>query len=175
MKLAGSYRLNVKKEIVWQALNNPDILKKCIPGCESFEKESDTLFYDIVILDLESENLYGKRVKITSLAKGRDYPLLKNSKKMRVYYFKEAKNLSEVSLSLLVKDRLKFETDLKIDFSKKIVDIYNMKSHLLMEACTYLKIREEKREAKTIVKRWWFDKKTGSLNDCQKGRYLGKL
>ena len=44
MKLAGSYKLNVKKEIVWQALNNPDILKQCIPGCESFEKESDTIF-----------------------------------------------------------------------------------------------------------------------------------
>ena len=44
MKLTGSYRLNVKKEIVWQALNDPDILKKCIPGCESFEKESDTIF-----------------------------------------------------------------------------------------------------------------------------------
>ena len=44
MKLTGSYKLNVKKEIVWQALNNPDILKQCIPGCESFEKKSDTIF-----------------------------------------------------------------------------------------------------------------------------------
>ena len=44
MKLAGSYKLNVKKEIVWQALNNPDILKQCIPGCESFEKKSNTIF-----------------------------------------------------------------------------------------------------------------------------------
>ena len=44
MKLSGSYKLNVKKEVVWQALNNPEILKKCIPGCDSFEKESDTIF-----------------------------------------------------------------------------------------------------------------------------------
>ena len=44
MNLTGSYKLNVKKEIVWQALNNPDILKQCIPGCESFEKKSDTIF-----------------------------------------------------------------------------------------------------------------------------------
>lgn len=44
MKLLGSYKLNVKKEIVWQALNNPDILKQCIPGCESFVKESSTVF-----------------------------------------------------------------------------------------------------------------------------------
>tara|TARA_Y100000310_G_scaffold293806_1_gene323709 strand:- start:1894 stop:2478 length:585 start_codon:yes stop_codon:yes gene_type:complete len=44
MKLIGSYKLNIKKEIVWLALNNPDILKQCIPGCESFVKESSTVF-----------------------------------------------------------------------------------------------------------------------------------
>ncbi len=43
MKLSGSYKLNVKKEIVWKGLNDPNILKQCIPGCESFEKESDTV------------------------------------------------------------------------------------------------------------------------------------
>ena len=44
MKLTGSYKLNVKKEHVWKALNNPNILKQCIPGCESFDKESSTVF-----------------------------------------------------------------------------------------------------------------------------------
>ena len=44
MKLSGSYKLNVKKEHVWKALNDPDILKKCIPGCENFDKESSTVF-----------------------------------------------------------------------------------------------------------------------------------
>ena len=44
MKLAGTYRLNVKKEIVWKALNNPEILKQCIPGCDSFSKEGENIF-----------------------------------------------------------------------------------------------------------------------------------
>ena len=44
MKLTGSYKLNVDKKIVWQALNDPNILKQCIPGCVSFEKESDTIY-----------------------------------------------------------------------------------------------------------------------------------
>ena len=44
MKLNGYYKLNVKKETVWKGLNNPNILKQCIPGCESFEKESNTVF-----------------------------------------------------------------------------------------------------------------------------------
>ena len=44
MKLSGSYKLDVNKEIVWSALNDPNILKQCIPGCESFSKENDTIF-----------------------------------------------------------------------------------------------------------------------------------
>ena len=44
MKLSGSYKLNVKREVVWQALNDPNILRQCIPGCVSFEKESDIIF-----------------------------------------------------------------------------------------------------------------------------------
>ena len=44
MKLVGSYQLNVKKEIVWKALNDSNILKQCIPGCESFDKENSNVF-----------------------------------------------------------------------------------------------------------------------------------
>jgi len=45
MKLVGSYQLNVKKEIVWKALNDSNILKQCIPGCESFDKENSNVFH----------------------------------------------------------------------------------------------------------------------------------
>ena len=44
MKLAGSYKLNVKKEVVWKALNDPNILKRCIPGCETFVKDGSNIF-----------------------------------------------------------------------------------------------------------------------------------
>ena len=44
MKLSGSYKLNLKKEDVWKALNDPNILKQCIPGCENFDKKSRTHF-----------------------------------------------------------------------------------------------------------------------------------
>ncbi len=44
MKLTGYYKLNTKKEIVWNALNDAKILKQCIPGCESFEKENNNTF-----------------------------------------------------------------------------------------------------------------------------------
>ena len=44
MKLTGSYRINLEKKKVWDALNDPEILKQAIPGCEEFDKKSDTEF-----------------------------------------------------------------------------------------------------------------------------------
>ncbi len=44
MKLSGSYQINLEKQKVWEALNDPEILKKSIPGCEVFKKNSDTEF-----------------------------------------------------------------------------------------------------------------------------------
>jgi len=42
MDMNGSHRIPAKRETVWEALNDPAILKACIPGCESLEKTSDT-------------------------------------------------------------------------------------------------------------------------------------
>ena len=44
MKLSGSYQINLSKQKVWDALNDPGILKQAIPGCEEFKKNSDTEF-----------------------------------------------------------------------------------------------------------------------------------
>jgi uncharacterized protein len=44
MKLSGSYQINLKKQKVWEALNDPEVLKQSIPGCEEFIKNSDTKF-----------------------------------------------------------------------------------------------------------------------------------
>ena len=44
MKLSGSFNIKSDKKSVWKALNDPEILKKTIPGCEEFIKKSDTEF-----------------------------------------------------------------------------------------------------------------------------------
>jgi len=38
MKFAGTYQLKSPRQKVWDALNNPDVLTKCIPGCEKLER-----------------------------------------------------------------------------------------------------------------------------------------
>ena len=49
MDLTGEYRIPAPREAVWAALNNPEILKACIPGCEELNKTSDTEFVARVV------------------------------------------------------------------------------------------------------------------------------
>lgn len=44
MEILGSQTIPATQEQVWDALNNPDVLKKCLPGCESVEQTSPDLF-----------------------------------------------------------------------------------------------------------------------------------
>jgi carbon monoxide dehydrogenase subunit G len=44
MTMNGEYQLAVPRETVWEKLNDKEILKSCIPGCEQFDKSSDTDF-----------------------------------------------------------------------------------------------------------------------------------
>jgi carbon monoxide dehydrogenase subunit G len=42
MKMSGEEIIPASREAVWKALNDPDILKQAIPGCEEITKHSDT-------------------------------------------------------------------------------------------------------------------------------------
>jgi carbon monoxide dehydrogenase subunit G len=42
MDMTGEERIAASRETVWAALNDAEVLKQCIPGCESLEKLSDT-------------------------------------------------------------------------------------------------------------------------------------
>ena len=76
MKLAGSYKLNAKKEIVWQALNDPNILKQCIPGCESFEKENNTTFNVTATNQIGPMNAtFSGKVTLSDIKENRSYTI----------------------------------------------------------------------------------------------------
>ena len=42
MEMSGEYRIAAPRQKVWEALNDPEILKASIPGCQELEKRSDT-------------------------------------------------------------------------------------------------------------------------------------
>lgn len=48
MEIKGEYRIPAPQQRVWEALNDPAVLKACIAGCQQLEKVSDTEFKAIV-------------------------------------------------------------------------------------------------------------------------------
>ncbi len=44
MQMSGEYRIEAPRQRVWQALNDPEVLKRCLPGCEALERTSDSSF-----------------------------------------------------------------------------------------------------------------------------------
>jgi hypothetical protein len=44
MTMTGEIELAAPKEKVWEKLNDPDVQKACIPGCEELEKTDDQGF-----------------------------------------------------------------------------------------------------------------------------------
>ena len=50
MELADEITINAPKDQVYAALNDPDVLQKCIPGCEELIKHSDTELEAKVVL-----------------------------------------------------------------------------------------------------------------------------
>ena len=42
MEMSGEYRIEAPRDKVWDALNDPEILKQAIPGCDEIQRLSDT-------------------------------------------------------------------------------------------------------------------------------------
>ncbi len=48
MDMKGEYRIPAPRQRVWEALNDTETLGRCIPGCESIQKTSDTSMSAVV-------------------------------------------------------------------------------------------------------------------------------
>ena len=52
MTMSGEATLPASREVVWAKLNDPEVLKACIPGCEQLTRDDDTHFSAIVKVKL---------------------------------------------------------------------------------------------------------------------------
>ena len=50
MTMTGEVQLPASRETVWTKLNDPEVLKACIPGCEQLDKTSDSEFAAIATI-----------------------------------------------------------------------------------------------------------------------------
>lgn len=44
MEMSGDRQINAPREAVWAALNDPDVLKACIPGCQEMTRDGENGF-----------------------------------------------------------------------------------------------------------------------------------
>jgi carbon monoxide dehydrogenase subunit G len=68
MKMSGEEVIPASREVVWKALNDPAVLKRCIPGCQSITKHSDTDMSAVVQVALGPLKVkFNGRVKLSDL------------------------------------------------------------------------------------------------------------
>lgn len=81
MILEGEWHIPVDRRKVWQALNDPEVLRACIPGCQSLEKQSDTEFASSVRASVGPISaLFNAKISLTDIEPDRGYTIVGEGK-----------------------------------------------------------------------------------------------
>ena len=81
MDMSGQERIEAPVEAVWQALNDPEVLRACIPGCETLEKTSDNTRAATVVLRIGPiKASFGGTVELTNLNPPHSYTIVGEGK-----------------------------------------------------------------------------------------------
>jgi carbon monoxide dehydrogenase subunit G len=76
MEMTGEFHIPAPRDRVWQALNDPEVLKRAIPGCREIEKISDTEFQAKVVAKVGPVSAtFGGKVNLTDLDPPRAYTI----------------------------------------------------------------------------------------------------
>jgi carbon monoxide dehydrogenase subunit G len=76
MEMTGEFRIPAPRQRVWEGLNDPEILKQCIPGCQSLEKVSDTEFDGRVVASVGPVRAtFGGKVTLSDLDPPQSYTI----------------------------------------------------------------------------------------------------
>ncbi len=76
MEMTGEFRIPAPRQRVWEGLNNPEILKSSIPGCQTIEKLSDTEFTAKVLAQVGPVKAnFGGKVTLSDLQPPRSYTI----------------------------------------------------------------------------------------------------
>jgi len=68
VKLEGTHQLEASRERVYQSLVNPEVLQRCIPGCERLERTGENSFSAIIRAGVGSiKGLFDGNVRLEDL------------------------------------------------------------------------------------------------------------
>jgi carbon monoxide dehydrogenase subunit G len=113
MEIKGEYQIDSGREEVWQALIDPEMLKKCIPGCESVERISDTEFAATVMAAIGPVRArFNTKLLLENLNPPESYTLVGESKAGAAGFGR-----GNAAVTLVAKDGgtlLSYEADFKV-------------------------------------------------------------
>lgn len=76
VNMSGEVVLSADRERVWAMLNDPEVLKVCIPGCELFEKNGDNEFRAVARVKIGPVNARFKgKVSLTDIDAPNSYKI----------------------------------------------------------------------------------------------------
>lgn len=76
MELEGEHKILLPRQRVWAALNDPDVLRACIPGCKDLTKTSDTGFSARVVSKIGPVSAsFAGTVDLSDIDPGRAYTI----------------------------------------------------------------------------------------------------
>ena len=77
MEMKDEIRVQAARSIVWDALNNPEVLKTCIPGCESLEQVTESEFVSLVVVKVGPiKAKFNGKVTLTDVQAPNSYKLI---------------------------------------------------------------------------------------------------
>jgi uncharacterized protein len=76
MEMTGEFRIPAPRQRVWEGLNDPEVLKQCIPGCQALDKVSDSEFNGRVVASVGPVRAtFGGKVTLSDLDPPQGYTI----------------------------------------------------------------------------------------------------
>src|SRR3989338_9365668 len=76
MNLSGSYQLKIPRQQVWEALNDPEVLRQCTPGCKEMRPAGDDSYDVLMEVGIASvKGRYTGKIQISDRVPGEQYKL----------------------------------------------------------------------------------------------------
>lgn len=81
MKISGSYTIDAPREIVWEALNDIEVLARIVPGCERLEQVGDNEYEGTIKIGIQAiRGVYNGRIRIEDIDPPNHYKLIASGK-----------------------------------------------------------------------------------------------
>ncbi len=81
MKISGSYTIDAPRDVVWEALNDIEVLARCIPGCERLEQVGDNEYEGTIKIGIQAiRGVYSGRIRIEDVDPPNHYKLIASGK-----------------------------------------------------------------------------------------------